>query len=75
MWWHDCNFFILLYNNKFWILIKDAPLGRADCGVFGGWPYLALQYVIRAGGLPAEKDYPYCVGDGSCLPVILFILI
>lgn len=41
---------------------------KADCGVFGGWPYLAFEYVIRAGGLPAEKDYAYCVGDGSCYP-------
>ena len=35
---------------------------NADCGVFGGWPYLAMQYVIRVGGLPSEADYPYCLG-------------
>lgn len=22
--------------------------GEADCGVFGGWPFLAYQYVMRA---------------------------
>ena len=44
---------------------------NADCGVFGGWPYLAMQYVIRVGGLPSEADYPYCLGLGGkddCYP-------
>ena len=27
---------------------KDAPKMYADCGVYGGWPYLAYQYLIRA---------------------------
>ena len=22
--------------------------GNADCGVFGGWPYLAYQYISKA---------------------------
>lgn len=47
---------------------QDPPLGRADCGVFGGWPYLALDFVIRTGGLPSEEAYPYCVGTGKCYP-------
>jgi len=29
---------------------------------------LAFEYVLKAGGLPKETDYPYCVGDGSCFP-------
>lgn len=29
---------------------EDVPNGNADCGVFGGWPYLSYQYVMRAGG-------------------------
>jgi cathepsin F len=41
---------------------------HADCGVFGGWPYLAYQYIIKAGGLDPEPEYPYCVGNGSCYP-------
>jgi cathepsin F len=41
---------------------------RADCGVFGGWPYLAYQYIKRIGGIQTEKDYPYCSGLGKCYP-------
>jgi len=47
---------------------EQPSQGKADCGVFGGWPYLAMQYIIQAGGLQSEKSYPYCVGDGSCFP-------
>jgi len=39
-----------------------------DCGVFGGWPCRAYQYVVQAGGLISESEYPYCVGNGSCFP-------
>jgi len=39
-----------------------------DCGVFGGWPCRAYQYVMDVGGLMSEEQYPYCVGDGSCYP-------
>ena len=28
--------------------------------MFGGWPYLAMDYTISRGGIPAEADYPYC---------------
>jgi cathepsin F len=39
-----------------------------DCGVFGGWPCRAYQYIIETGGLMSEADYPYCVGSGKCFP-------
>jgi cathepsin F len=39
-----------------------------DCGVFGGWPYSAYQYVMEAGGIPSEVDQPYCSGTGGCYP-------
>ena len=48
----------------------NATSGQADCGMFGGWPWLAFQYVIEAGGLRAEEDMPYCAGlpAGECYP-------
>eukprot|EP00520_Triparma_pacifica_P012564 CAMPEP_0118646358 /NCGR_PEP_ID=MMETSP0785-20121206/8010_1 /TAXON_ID=91992 /ORGANISM="Bolidomonas pacifica, Strain CCMP 1866" /LENGTH=383 /DNA_ID=CAMNT_0006538339 /DNA_START=168 /DNA_END=1319 /DNA_ORIENTATION=+ len=44
-----------------------------DCGVFGGWPYLALQGIIERGGIFSDEDMSYCAGigygkDGYCLP-------
>lgn len=48
--------------------VVDVEQRKADCGFFGGWPYLAMQYVIEAGGLASEADYPYCVAmEGMCL--------
>lgn len=41
---------------------------HADCSVFGGWPYLAYQYVMKAGGIPSEQAWPYCAGTGECYP-------
>lgn len=41
---------------------------HADCGVFGGWPYLAYQFLIEAGGVPSEETWPYCSGNGGCYP-------
>lgn len=43
---------------------------HADCGVFGGWPYLAYDFVIGVGGggVPTEASYPYCSGTGECYP-------
>lgn len=41
---------------------------HADCGVFGGWPYLAYQYIVEAGGVPSEDTWPYCSGTGDCYP-------
>lgn len=41
---------------------------HADCSVFGGWPYLAYQYILQAGGMPSESQWPYCSGSGKCYP-------
>ncbi|KAK7094097.1 cathepsin L-like [Littorina saxatilis] len=51
---------------------KDEKDQKADCGVFGGWPFLAYQYIQKAGGLELWTDYSYCSGigggKGSCFP-------
>ena len=46
---------------------------NGDCGVFGGWPYLAMEGIAERGGLFADVDMPYCAAvgygkDGSCMP-------
>jgi cathepsin F len=42
---------------------------HADCGIYGGWPYLAFEFVQKIGGLPTEASYPYCSGlDEACFP-------
>jgi len=41
---------------------KDVPKEFGDCGVYGGWPYLAFGYLQRQGGIESESDYPYCAG-------------
>eukprot|EP00605_Chrysophyceae_sp_TOSAG23-4_P000013 GSChrysophyteH1.ASY1.ANO1.13.1 assembled CDS len=46
----------------------DYDLNHADCSVFGGWPYLAYQFVMESGGMPTEEAYPYCAGTGDCYP-------
>ena len=51
----------------------DEAAHYADCGMFGGWPYLAYGYFMRAGGIHTEEDFPYCSGiplgeTGGCLP-------
>jgi len=38
---------------------------EADCGMFGGWPDLALQYIIKSGGIFSEAQMPYCSGISS----------
>jgi len=48
---------------------------HSDCGVFGGWPYLAYQYWMKAGVL-TDKQMPYCAGiqyqqPGYCLPCMV----
>lgn len=48
----------------------------SDCGVFGGWPFLAYQYWIKAGGVRSDAEMPYCSGidygkPGSCLPCMV----
>jgi len=37
-----------------------------DQGCNGGWPYDAYQYVMGAGGIETEQDYPYDAEQGSC---------
>lgn len=49
---------------------KNISQRQADCGVFGGWPYLALGYVKRTGGIQSADSYPYCSGSGSCYPCV-----
>ena len=47
----------------------NSTTAQADCGVYGGWPFMALEYVQRAGGIASEEDYPYCVGTKNpCYP-------
>jgi len=39
---------------------------KEDDGCNGGDPPTAYQYVIKAGGMETEADYPYIARDGSC---------
>ena len=41
---------------------------HADCSVFGGWPYLAYDFLISTGGVPSDASWPYCAGSGDCYP-------
>jgi len=48
-----------------------SPQQIVDCdktcyGCGGGWPYLAFQYVVSAGGLDTLSSYPYTAQDGTC---------
>jgi len=48
----------------------------SDCGVFGGWPYLAYQYWMKAGGVRTAAQMPYCSGipygkPGYCIPCMV----
>ena len=37
--------------------------------MFGGWPYLAYQYLEKAGGMFSEADWPYwATGMYPCMP-------
>jgi cathepsin F len=47
---------------------SDAANNHADCSIFGGWPYLAYDFIISSGGLPSDADWPYCSGSGECYP-------
>ena len=52
---------------------SDDVTGNADCGMFGGWPYLAYQGIMSRGGVFSDSDMPYCAGvsygkDGNCMP-------
>lgn len=44
---------------------------HADCSIYGGWPYLAYDFIIGKGGVPSEASWPYCSGNGSCYPCML----
>jgi len=39
---------------------------KVDLGCGGGWPYHAYEYIINAGGMMPESDYPYKGVDGTC---------
>lgn len=41
---------------------------EADCGMFGGWPDLAMQYIINKGGIFSDAQMPYCAGMSSKQP-------
>jgi len=48
-----------------------APQQIVDCdqsddGCGGGYPTTAYQYVISAGGLEPQSDYPYTAENGAC---------
>jgi len=47
----------------------QSKLGCADCGMFGGWPYMGYQFLQKAGGMFSEADWPYWhEGVYSCMP-------
>ena len=46
----------------------DYDNHHADCSIYGGWPYLAYQYLVKRGGIPSEESVPYCAGTGDCYP-------
>ncbi|CAM4941161.1 unnamed protein product [Rotaria socialis] len=49
--------------------MQKADSVQADCGVYGGWPFLSFQYLMQQGGIEAESTYPYCAGlKNSCEP-------
>ena len=45
-----CTMIILPWRNPDINFKKNVLFysGQADCGVFGGWPYLAYQYIMKA---------------------------
>ncbi|CAF1240174.1 unnamed protein product [Rotaria magnacalcarata] len=49
--------------------MQQPDSGQADCGVYGGWPYLSFQYMMHQGGIESESTYPYCAGlKNPCEP-------
>jgi len=53
-------------------LVSLSPQQIVDCdttddGCNGGNPPTAYEYVIKAGGLETEKEYPYTAADGTCV--------
>jgi cathepsin F len=59
-----------------WVLAGNqqvilAPQQIVDCdkscdGCGGGYPSLAFEYIIKAGGQEPEQDYPYTGQNGQC---------
>ena len=48
--------------------LHQTPSQGADCGMFGGWPYLAYQFLQKAGGIFSEADWPYASKDQGMYP-------
>lgn len=51
-------------------MVECDPL---DCGIFGGFPYQAFEFVKKEGGIPYLDALPYCAGSapgtpGACTP-------
>jgi len=46
--------------------IVDCDIGNGDEGCDGGDTPTAYEYVIKAGGMETESDYPYTAEDGTC---------
>jgi cathepsin F len=46
--------------------IVDCDTSGIDDGCNGGYPYDAFKYIISAGGLELESDYPYQGVQGAC---------
>ena len=40
-----------------------------DCGVFGGYPHSAFDYIHKRGGIPSEAQVPYCSGGLKGVPL------
>jgi len=45
---------------------QTVDCDTTDQGCNGGWPYDAYQYMISAGGVESEADYPYDAQNGQC---------
>ncbi len=46
--------------------IVDCDRDGSDFGCNGGDTVTAFKYVVKAGGIETEKDYPYKAFDGKC---------
>jgi len=44
----------------------DCDTNGQDQGCNGGWPEGAYAYIISAGGIESEANYPYTAEDGTC---------
>jgi len=47
--------------------IVDCDIGNGDEGCSGGDTTTAYAYVMKAGGLETESDYPYTGENGTCM--------